>query len=130
MGNGTETGPTIEAEGLRAPREDLRLAGGSACPRTDQVLIVGSQGDLRSVEQGETSGHAWRYEVRRRATAEQDRDALARLIEHDADPFEVELYELAADPRTLLIDRAQRRRAGQYERHVRRLKRRGQRPHG
>jgi hypothetical protein len=30
----------------------------------------------------------------------------------------------------LLIDRAQRRRAGQYERHVRRLKRRGQRPHG
>ncbi|WP_235834091.1 hypothetical protein [Actinomadura logoneensis] len=71
---------------------------------------------------------SWRSEVRKRPTAEQDRDALARLIEYDADPFEVELYELATDPRTLLVDRAQRRHAGQHERHVRRLKSRGQRP--
>ena len=46
---------------------------------------------------------------------------MARLIEYDTDPFEAELYELAADPRALLIDRAQRRGAGQHERHVRRL---------
>ncbi|MFI0357184.1 hypothetical protein [Actinomadura sp. 9N407] len=76
----------------------------------------------------EISGQVWRDGVRRRGTVEQDREALARLIEYDADPFEVELYELAAEPRTLLIDRAQRRRAGQHERHVRRLKTRGQRP--
>ncbi|WP_173098115.1 hypothetical protein [Actinomadura verrucosospora] len=75
------------------------------------------------MDEAEASGQAWRDEVRRRPTAEQDRDALARLIEYDADPFEVELYELAADPRTLVIDRAQRRHAGQHERHVRRLRR-------
>ncbi|GAA2159114.1 hypothetical protein [Actinomadura napierensis] len=68
------------------------------------------------------SGQVWREGVRQRSTAEQDRDTLARLIEYDADPFEVELYELAAGPRTLFVDRAQRRRAGQHERHVRRLK--------
>ncbi|WP_246178910.1 hypothetical protein [Actinomadura decatromicini] len=55
---------------------------------------------------------------------------MACLIECDADPFEVELYELAADPRTLRIDRAQRRRAGQHERRVRRLKGRGRRAGG
>ncbi|WP_243597676.1 hypothetical protein [Thermobifida halotolerans] len=55
---------------------------------------------------------------------------MARLIDYDADPFEVELYELASDPQTLLIDRAQRRQAGQYERHVRRLKDRGRRARG
>ena len=73
------------------------------------------------------SGHVWRDGVRRRGTVEQDREALARLIEYDADPFEVELYELAADPLTLLIDRARRRRAGQYERRLRRLEERGRR---
>ncbi|MEV3922590.1 hypothetical protein [Actinomadura coerulea] len=80
------------------------------------------------MDEAEVSGEIWRSEVRKRFTAEQDRDTLARLIEYDADPFEVELYELAADPRTLLIDRAQRRRAGQHERHVRRLKSRGHPP--
>ncbi|MFB4302622.1 hypothetical protein [Actinomadura sp. NTSP31] len=74
--------------------------------------------------EAEASELVWR-EHRRRATVEQDRNTLARLIEYDADPFEVELYELAANPRTLLIDRAQRRHAGQHERHVRRLKARG-----
>lgn len=80
------------------------------------------------MDEAELSGHAWREQVRRRATTEHDRNALARLIEYDADPFEVELYELAADPRTLLVDRAQRRRTGQHERHVRRLKSRDQDP--
>lgn len=76
------------------------------------------------MDEAEVSGLVWRQKVRRRATAEQDRDALAGLVEDDADSFEVEVYELAADPRTLLIDRAQRRRAGQYERRVRRLRHR------
>ncbi|HEU5026181.1 MAG TPA: hypothetical protein VFV01_14775 [Spirillospora sp.] len=80
------------------------------------------------MDEAEASGQVWRDEVRRRVTAEQDRDTLARLIEYDADPFEVELYELAADPRALVIDRAQRRDAGQHERRVRRLKQRGRRP--
>jgi hypothetical protein len=79
------------------------------------------------MDEAEVSGKVWREQVRRRVTAEQDRDALARLIEYDADPFEVELYELAADPRTLVVDRAQRRNAGQHERHVRRLSQRGRR---
>jgi hypothetical protein len=83
-----------------------------------------------SVDEAEASRRVWRDQVRKRGTVEQDREALARLIEYDADPFEVELYELATDPRALLIDRAQRRRAGQHERHVRRLKSRGQRPQG
>ncbi|MEU9022092.1 hypothetical protein [Actinomadura sp. NPDC048394] len=79
------------------------------------------------MDEAEVSGKVWREQARRRVTAEQDRDALARLIEYDADPFEVELYELAADPQTLVIDRAQRRNAGQHERHVRRLEQRGRR---
>lgn len=61
-------------------------------------------------------------EVLWRPTAEQDRDALARLVEWDADSFEVELYERAADPQAILIDRAQWSRAGQHARHVRRLR--------
>ncbi|GGU96055.1 hypothetical protein GCM10010182_10760 [Actinomadura cremea] len=44
-----------------------------------------------------------------RPTVGRGRDALVRLVECDANPFEVELYDLEADPRTLLIDRAQRR---------------------
>ncbi|WP_149261564.1 hypothetical protein [Actinomadura sp. K4S16] len=79
------------------------------------------------MDEAEASEVVWREQVRRRVTAEQDRDALARLIEYDADPFEVELYELAVDLRTLLIDRGQRRRTGQHERHGRRLKDRGRR---
>ncbi|MET8644823.1 hypothetical protein ACWEQ2_29140 [Streptomyces sp. NPDC004096] len=78
------------------------------------------------VDEAEASGQVWRDEVRTGPTAEQDRDALARLVEADSDPFEVELYELAADPQVLSIDRAQRSRAGQYARHVRRLQERQQ----
>lgn len=70
------------------------------------------------------SGEAWRDRVRRRPTAEQNRDALARLVEWDADPFEVELYEQAADPLVISLDRAQRSWAGQYARRVRRLRER------
>ena len=74
------------------------------------------------VDKAEASGQAWMDEVLRRPTAEQDRDALARLVEWDADPFEVELYERAADPQGILIDRARRSRTGQHVRHLRRLK--------
>ncbi|MFD6988587.1 hypothetical protein [Streptomyces sp. NPDC059943] len=74
------------------------------------------------MDEAEASGQVWRDEVRARPTVEQDRDALARLVEVDADPFEVELYERAADPQMLAIDRAQRSKAGQYARHVRRLR--------
>ncbi|MFV2177647.1 hypothetical protein ACFHW2_14365 [Actinomadura sp. LOL_016] len=80
------------------------------------------------MDEAEASGRVWRHGVRRRRpTAEQDRDALARLVEYEADPFEVEPYEPAADPRTSLVDHAQRRHAGQHERRVRRLKDRGRR---
>ena len=44
----------------------------------------------QGVDEAGASGRVWREQVRRRWTAEQDRDALARLIECDADPFEVE----------------------------------------
>jgi hypothetical protein len=77
--------------------------------------------------EAQASGHTWRQHVRHRPTVEQDRDALARLIEFDADPFEVELYECASDPQALLIDRAQRSRAGQHARHVGRLRDRAKR---
>ncbi|MBD0737833.1 hypothetical protein [Streptomyces sp. CBMA29] len=74
------------------------------------------------MDEAEVSGQAWRDKVNARPTAEQDRDALAQLVETDADSFEVELYERAADPQVLSIDRAQRSQAGQYARHVRRLR--------
>ncbi|MFF0524254.1 hypothetical protein ACFYTC_36640 [Actinomadura nitritigenes] len=64
------------------------------------------------MDEAEASELAWRGHVRRRVTAKQDRNTFARLIEYDADPSEVEVYELAANPQTLLIDRAQRRHAG------------------
>ena len=73
------------------------------------------------MDEVEGSAQVWANEVLRRPTAEQDRDALARLVEWDADPIEVELYEQAADPRRILIDRAQRSRAGQHARRLRRL---------
>lgn len=53
------------------------------------------------MDEAEASGHVWQHEVRRRAPAQQDRDALACLLEYDADPFEVELYKPASDPQTL-----------------------------
>ncbi|MGI8336002.1 hypothetical protein ACRYCC_39180 [Actinomadura scrupuli] len=80
------------------------------------------------MDNAEASGRAWRDEVRRQPTVEQDREALGRLIDHDADPFEVDLYELASEPRTLLINRAQRSRAGQHARHERRRRDQVQRP--
>jgi hypothetical protein len=85
-------------------------------------------GIVVAVDEAQASGHVWREDVRHRPTVEQDRDTLARLIEFDADPFEVQLYEWASDPQALRIDRAQRSRAGQHARHVRRLKDRAKRP--
>ncbi|MEU7229923.1 hypothetical protein [Streptomyces chrestomyceticus] len=79
------------------------------------------------MDEAEASRQVWRDEVRVRPTAEQDREALARLIAVDADSFEVELYERAAEPQVLFIDRAQRSHVGQYTRRVRRLRERQQR---
>ncbi|MCA2187510.1 hypothetical protein [Nonomuraea cavernae] len=73
------------------------------------------------------SADEWRKHVRVRGSVEQDREALARLIEYDGDPFEIELYEHASDPRVRLIDRAVRSRVGQYSRHLRRLEERAKR---
>jgi len=72
------------------------------------------------VDEAEASGQAWRDKVRSRFTVERNKAALGNFIDYDADPYEVELYELASDPRMLLIDRAQRSRAGQHARHERR----------
>jgi hypothetical protein len=92
-------------------------------PTTASELVV-PPAYASQVDEAQASGQVWANEVMRRPTAEQDRDTLARLVEWDADPFEVELYEQAADPQRILIDRAQRSRAGQHARHVRRLRRR------
>ncbi|MFF5210617.1 hypothetical protein [Streptosporangium sp. NPDC000396] len=73
------------------------------------------------------SAEKWREQVRGRGSIEQDRKALARLIEHDRDPFEVELYEYASAPQARLIDRAERSYAGQYDRRPRRLRERARR---
>jgi hypothetical protein len=67
---------------------------------------------------------AWRHAIRSNGSIEQDRRGLAHLIEVDADPAEIEYYEIFSDPQMRLIDKAQRTFAGQYER---RLRRRAQR---
>lgn len=56
--------------------------------------------------------------------SESEREALARLVEYDHDPFETELYESSSDPQNRLIDRAERSYAGQYDRRLRRLRER------
>ncbi|WP_235959373.1 hypothetical protein [Actinomadura macrotermitis] len=55
------------------------------------------------MDEAEACKLVWQEQMRRRDTAEQDRDTLACLIKDDANLFEVELYELAAVLRTLLI---------------------------
>ncbi len=70
------------------------------------------------------SAERWREQIRARGSIEQDREALARLIEYDHDPFETELYESFSDPQNRLIDRAERSYAGQYDRRLRRLRER------
>ena len=78
---------------------------------------------MRVVDIAEATGHLWREEVRRRGTVEQDREALGRLIDDDADLAEIEYYEWFSDPQLRYLDRAQRSYAGQYQRHVRRRRR-------
>ena len=70
------------------------------------------------------SAERWREQVRARGSIERDREALARLIEYDHDPFETEMYEISSDPQNRLVDRAERSYAGQYERRLRRLRER------
>lgn len=67
---------------------------------------------------------AWRKTIRSNGSIEQDRRALAHLIEVGSDPAEIEYYEWFSDPQARLLNRAQRTFAGQYER---RLRRRAQR---
>ncbi|MFD9869778.1 hypothetical protein ACFXI8_12090 [Streptomyces niveus] len=64
------------------------------------------------MDEAEASGQVWRDEVRARPTAEQNRNALARLVAVDADSFEVELYEHAADPQVLRLIVPRGRRLG------------------
>ncbi|WP_083983425.1 hypothetical protein [Actinomadura hibisca] len=82
------------------------------------------------MDEAEVSGRIWRDQVRRRGTVEQDKEALGRLTEYDHDPFEVELYEHFSDPLVVLIDRAQRSRAGQHARHEGRRIQQGERASG
>lgn len=70
------------------------------------------------------SAERWREQVRARGSIEQDREALARLIEYDHDLFETELYESFSDPQNRLVDRVERSYAGQYDRRLRRLRER------
>jgi hypothetical protein len=115
------------AAGVRVGGDRCRAASGAqavAGPALRVRLPSDNRRTLVAVDEAEASGQAWRDTVRRRVTVEQARVALAQLVDWDADPFEVELYELSREPQELLIDRAQRSRAGQYERHVRRLRQR------
>jgi hypothetical protein len=101
-------GPSISA--CICPASPIFQAG--ATPGYHRVVIF----DLASA--------AWREAVRSNGSIEQDRRALAHLIEVDADPAEIEYYESFSDPQKRLIDKAQRTFAGQFER---RLRRRAQR---
>ncbi|GAA4591028.1 hypothetical protein GCM10023194_49260 [Planotetraspora phitsanulokensis] len=76
------------------------------------------------MDEAQLSAETWRERVRSRGSIEQDREALARLIEHDSDPFEIQLYEHFSDPLTRLVDKAERSHAGQYDRRLRRLRQR------
>lgn len=119
VSRGLPAGPHLR-DNRTVPRTPRRRGDGRS------LVAAGADRDpagrRHPVDEAELSGRAWRHEVLRRPTAEQDRDTLARLVEWDADPFEVELYERAADPQGILIDRAQRSRAGQHARRVRRLR--------
>ena len=53
-----------------------------------------------------------------------DKEALARLVEHDQDEAETEYYEEAADPRYVHLEAQQRRYRGAFQRRLRRLGRR------
>jgi len=75
--------------------------------------------DLSMQEALDPTGDAWRQQVRQRVSIELDREALARLIEEDADEAEISYYEAVSDPQARMIDQAQRSYAGQYRRHVR-----------
>jgi hypothetical protein len=88
--------------------------------------IVQCYGYGGGVERDEVqlSADIWRELVRSRGSIEQDRVALARLIEYDGDSFETQIYEHFSDPLIRLVDRAERSYAGQYDRRLRRLRER------
>ncbi|MFF4988641.1 hypothetical protein ACFY19_15690 [Streptosporangium saharense] len=65
------------------------------------------------MDEAMVSAERWRGQVQAQGSVEQDREALAQLIEYDHDPFETELYESSSDPQNWLIDRAERSYASQ-----------------
>ncbi|MEO3863183.1 hypothetical protein [Acrocarpospora sp. B8E8] len=79
------------------------------------------------MDEAQVSAERWREQVRAQGSIEQDRKALARLIEYDHDPFETELYEHSSDPQMRLVDKAKRSYAGQYDRRLRRMRERAKR---
>jgi hypothetical protein len=62
------------------------------------------------------SAAIWRTRFENGWSEDNHRASLARLVDEDNDEYETELYESASDPQHLLIDRAQRRKAGQWRR--------------
>lgn len=84
--------------------------------------ISGYRGYGEGVDEAMASAERWRGQIRGRGSVEQDRKALAGLIEYDSDPFETELFEDASDPQVRLVDKAKRSYAGQYNRRLRRLR--------
>jgi hypothetical protein len=68
------------------------------------------------LDAADLSAAIWRRRFENGWSADNDRAALGRLIDHDHDEYETAIYEWTSDPQHLLIDRAQRRNAGQWRR--------------
>jgi hypothetical protein len=83
--------------------------------------LVISGYDHRVCLSTDPTGDAWRRPVRMRGSVEQDRLALGRLIDEDADPAEISYYESLSDPQVRMLNKAQRAYEGQYRRRIRRL---------
>ncbi len=66
----------------------------------------------------------WRERFAAGQSLDRDRADLGRLVDLDHDEAETAYYEQASDPLALGLDRAQRRKAGQHARQLRRLRNR------
>ena len=75
---------------------------------SDRASGCGSSYDFCVAEAEHPTGVVWRQQVRLRGSIEQDRQALAHLIEEDADEAEISYYEALSDPQTRRIDQPQR----------------------
>jgi hypothetical protein len=65
---------------------------------------------------------AWRERFAHGQSLDREREALGRLVDFDHDEAETGYYEHACDPLALMLDRARRRKAGQYRRRLRRIR--------